>query len=129
MASRSARRVRNTPINRKQEPFQLNPPCGWKKSPAAMDGFNFIHAGDAIRRRAFVFCHRKGLETAGFQGFFFAFSRTSHSLFCPIGECKNGADFASGGIRLQRFVCYIIKISSERESFYGLLRILARIGF
>jgi hypothetical protein len=64
-----------------------------------MDGFNFIHAGDAVRRRAFVFCHRKSLETAGFQGFFFVFLRTAHGLLCRILMRKNGADFPSGGIR------------------------------
>ena len=83
--------------------FQLNPPCGWKKSPAAMGGFNFIHAGDAVRRRAFVFCHRKSLEAAGFRGFFFALLRAAHGLLCRISMLKNEVDFPSGGIRLQRF--------------------------
>ena len=48
-------------------------------------------------------CHWKSLETAGFQGFSFALSRTAHGLFCRILMIENGADFPSGGIRSQRF--------------------------
>ena len=48
-------------------------------------------------------CHRKSLETAGFQGFFFAFSRAAHGLSCHILMRKKGVNFASGGIRSQRF--------------------------
>ena len=48
-------------------------------------------------------CHRKSLETAGFQGFFFALLRTAHGLLCRISMRKNGVNFASGGIRSQRF--------------------------
>ena len=48
-------------------------------------------------------CHRKSLETAGFQGFFFALLRAAHGLLCRILMRKNGADFPSGGIRSQRF--------------------------
>lgn len=103
MASRSVRRVRNTPSIESRCLFQLNPPCGWKKPPAAMGGFNFIHAGNAVRRRAFVFCHRKSLEAAGFRGFFFALLRAAHGLLCRISMLKNEVDFPSGGIRLQPF--------------------------
>ena len=43
-------------------------------------------------------CHRKSLETAGFRGFFFAFSRTAHGLLCRILMLNTGADFPSGAI-------------------------------
>ena len=50
-----------------------------------------------------VQAHWKSLETAGFQGFFFAFPRAAHGLLCRILMLNNGADFPSGGIRWQPF--------------------------
>ena len=48
-------------------------------------------------------CHRKSLETAGLQGFFFALLRAAHGLLCRILMRKNEVNFPSGGIRSQRF--------------------------
>ena len=64
-------------------------------------------------------CHRKSLETAGLQGFFFALLRAAHGLLCRILMRKNEVNFPSGGIRSQRFRLHhhqnSIKILSPAE--------------
>ena len=65
--------------------------------------FRAPQAGLRSNFEPFCPCHRKSLETAGFQGFFFALLRTAHGLLCRISMRKNGANFPSGGIRSQRF--------------------------
>ena len=67
--------------------------------------------GGAVRRVSHLCpCHRKSLETTGFHGFSFAFSRTAHGLFCRISMRKNGHHFP---IRRQLFVTIPSAISSK----------------
>ena len=77
---------------------------GWRSGrknrgeAAARRFFRAPQAGLRSNFEPFCPCHWKSLETAGFQGFFFAFSRAAHGLFCRILMLENGADFPSGGI-------------------------------
>ena len=48
-------------------------------------------------------CQWKTAQPCGFEPFFFCGLILVHGLFCRILIPKTGADFPSGGIRLQRF--------------------------
>ena len=47
--------------------------------------------------------HKFAAQPCGFEPFFFYCLSLAHDLFCRILIPKAGADFPSGGIRLQRF--------------------------
>ena len=47
--------------------------------------------------------HKFAAQPCGFEPFFFCCLSLAHGLFCRILIPKTGADFPSGGIRLQRF--------------------------
>ena len=47
--------------------------------------------------------HKFAAQPCGFEPFFFCCLRLAHGPFCRILIPKTGADFPSGGIRLQRF--------------------------